>query len=155
MPPYIRAVSPLTSRQAPEIAAADDAAVFDLPPRHDLQSIQQICRLRASVRLDEADRDVVAELRTSNGDPVAGSFKVIDASTAHRTAPGWVFGFPELAAGQAQAVRGELLEQAVAVDGASLARVRMTLTAPACPARSQAARWAAASISPSVMCGRP
>ncbi len=31
--------------------------------------------------------------------------KIIDASTAHRTAPGWVFGFPELAAGQADAVR--------------------------------------------------
>jgi N-acetyl-gamma-glutamyl-phosphate reductase len=30
--------------------------------------------------------------------------KVIDASTAHRTAPGWVFGFPELAAGQRDAV---------------------------------------------------
>lgn len=26
--------------------------------------------------------------------------KIIDASTAHRTAPGWVFGFPELEAGQ-------------------------------------------------------
>ena len=26
--------------------------------------------------------------------------KVIDASSAHRTAPGWVFGFPELVAGQ-------------------------------------------------------
>ena len=31
--------------------------------------------------------------------------KIIDASTAHRTAPGWVFGFPELAAGQQDAVR--------------------------------------------------
>ena len=31
--------------------------------------------------------------------------KVIDASTAHRTAPGWVFGFPELQAEQALAVR--------------------------------------------------
>ncbi|MBK7279377.1 N-acetyl-gamma-glutamyl-phosphate reductase [Candidatus Aalborgicola defluviihabitans] len=30
--------------------------------------------------------------------------KVIDASTAHRTAPGWVYGFPELAAGQRSAV---------------------------------------------------
>jgi N-acetyl-gamma-glutamyl-phosphate reductase len=30
--------------------------------------------------------------------------KIIDASTAHRTAPGWVFGFPELAAGQQEAV---------------------------------------------------
>lgn len=30
--------------------------------------------------------------------------KVIDASTAHRTAPGWVYGFPELATGQRDAV---------------------------------------------------
>lgn len=30
--------------------------------------------------------------------------KIIDASTAHRTAPGWVFGFPELVAGQSAAV---------------------------------------------------
>ncbi len=30
--------------------------------------------------------------------------KIIDASTAHRTAPGWVFGFPELIAGQREAV---------------------------------------------------
>lgn len=31
--------------------------------------------------------------------------KVIDASTAHRTAPGWVYGFPEMTAGQSEAVR--------------------------------------------------
>jgi len=31
--------------------------------------------------------------------------KVIDASTAHRVADGWVYGFPELDAGQAEAVR--------------------------------------------------
>lgn len=30
--------------------------------------------------------------------------KIIDASTAHRTADGWVFGFPELAPGQREAV---------------------------------------------------
>lgn len=30
--------------------------------------------------------------------------RIIDASTAHRTAEGWVFGFPELAPGQAEAV---------------------------------------------------
>ena len=30
--------------------------------------------------------------------------KIIDASTAHRTASGWIFGFPELAAGQSEAV---------------------------------------------------
>lgn len=30
--------------------------------------------------------------------------KVIDASTAHRVAPGWVYGFPELTSGQREAV---------------------------------------------------
>ena len=40
-------------------------------------------------------------------DSLSGSKpKIIDASTAHRTAPGWVFGFPELAAGQRAAVAG-------------------------------------------------
>jgi N-acetyl-gamma-glutamyl-phosphate reductase len=32
--------------------------------------------------------------------------KIIDASTAHRTAAGWVYGFPELAAGQREEVAG-------------------------------------------------
>ncbi|MCX7259917.1 MAG: N-acetyl-gamma-glutamyl-phosphate reductase [Burkholderiales bacterium] len=31
--------------------------------------------------------------------------KIIDASTAHRVAPGWVYGFPELSSTQAQAVK--------------------------------------------------
>jgi N-acetyl-gamma-glutamyl-phosphate reductase len=31
--------------------------------------------------------------------------KIIDASTAHRTAPGWVYGFPELATGQSEAIQ--------------------------------------------------
>jgi N-acetyl-gamma-glutamyl-phosphate reductase len=30
--------------------------------------------------------------------------RILDASTAHRTAPGWVYGFAELCAGQAQAI---------------------------------------------------
>ncbi len=30
--------------------------------------------------------------------------RIIDASTAHRVAPGWVYGFPELTAGQAAAI---------------------------------------------------
>lgn len=32
--------------------------------------------------------------------------KMLDASTAHRIAPGWVYGFAELAPGQADAIRG-------------------------------------------------
>ena len=31
--------------------------------------------------------------------------RIIDASTAHRTAPGWVYGFPELGADQREAIR--------------------------------------------------
>ncbi|MFM7026630.1 MAG: N-acetyl-gamma-glutamyl-phosphate reductase [Limnohabitans sp.] len=31
--------------------------------------------------------------------------RIVDASTAHRCAPGWVYGFPELAAGQKEAVQ--------------------------------------------------
>lgn len=53
---------------------------------------------------DDAARDSVAmidDLARSSGKMGP---KIIDASTAHRTAPGWVFGFPELAAGQREAV---------------------------------------------------
>ena len=33
------------------------------------------------------------------------STRIIDASTAHRVAPGWVYGFPELGPGQKEAIR--------------------------------------------------
>jgi N-acetyl-gamma-glutamyl-phosphate reductase len=50
---------------------------------------------------DEAAREAAAWLATlADAAP-----KVIDASTAHRVAEGWVYGFPELDAGQAEAVR--------------------------------------------------
>ena len=53
---------------------------------------------------DDAARESVAmidELARSSGKPGP---RIIDASTAHRTAPDWVFGFPELTVGQAAAV---------------------------------------------------
>jgi N-acetyl-gamma-glutamyl-phosphate reductase len=50
---------------------------------------------------DDAARDSVAMIDSLPGKKP----KIIDASTAHRTAPGWVYGFPELCAGQEQAVR--------------------------------------------------
>ena len=53
---------------------------------------------------DDAAREsaaMVDEIEKSSGHPGP---RVIDASTAHRTASGWVFGFPELAPGQREAV---------------------------------------------------
>ena len=53
---------------------------------------------------DEAARAsaaMVADIEKTTGRPGP---KLIDASTAHRTADGWVFGFPELAPGQREAV---------------------------------------------------
>lgn len=50
---------------------------------------------------DEAARDTV-RLAAELG---ADGPKILDASTAHRVAPGWVYGFPELDPGQAEAIR--------------------------------------------------
>jgi len=50
---------------------------------------------------DEAAKEAVA-LADGLG---AATPKIVDASTAHRTAPGWVYGFPELDAAQTDAVR--------------------------------------------------
>jgi N-acetyl-gamma-glutamyl-phosphate reductase len=49
---------------------------------------------------DEAAKEA-AHLIDTMGDAAP---RVIDASSAHRVAPGWAYGFPELAAGQAEAV---------------------------------------------------
>lgn len=47
---------------------------------------------------DDAAREAVAMIENS-------ATRVIDASTAHRTAPGWTYGFPELHKGQREAIR--------------------------------------------------
>ncbi len=48
---------------------------------------------------DDAAREAVAMIENPK-------VRVIDASTAHRTAPGWTYGFPEMDAGQRAAVAG-------------------------------------------------
>jgi len=53
---------------------------------------------------DEAARESAAMIEAIEREQGRGP-RVIDASTAHRTAEGWVYGFPELAAGQREAVR--------------------------------------------------
>jgi N-acetyl-gamma-glutamyl-phosphate reductase len=54
---------------------------------------------------DEAAKETVKAI-TAMG---AKAPRVIDASSAHRVAPGWVYGFPELAAGQGAAIAGARL----------------------------------------------
>ena len=50
---------------------------------------------------DEAAKETVALADTLQG----GGPRIVDASTAHRVAEGWVYGFPELAPGQEAAIR--------------------------------------------------
>ena len=50
---------------------------------------------------DQAAREAMALIDSMGPDGP----KVIDASTAHRIAPGWVYGFPEMDQGQTEAVR--------------------------------------------------
>lgn len=50
---------------------------------------------------DDAAKEAVALADTLGADAP----KIIDASTAHRVAPGWVYGFAEMTPGQADAIR--------------------------------------------------
>jgi N-acetyl-gamma-glutamyl-phosphate reductase len=51
---------------------------------------------------DEAAKEAASLIDAMGADAP----RVIDASSAHRVAPGWTYGFPELVAGQAEAVAG-------------------------------------------------
>jgi N-acetyl-gamma-glutamyl-phosphate reductase len=53
---------------------------------------------------DDAAMESVATVDAIERETGKPGPRIIDASTAHRTAPGWVYGFPELVAGQREAV---------------------------------------------------
>jgi N-acetyl-gamma-glutamyl-phosphate reductase len=88
------------------LAALPSVEVRSIDPgkRKDAKARQTLMREVDLVVLclpDDAAREAVA-LAAELGEDAP---RILDASTAHRVSPGWVYGFPELDRGQADAVR--------------------------------------------------
>ena len=80
----------LTGRRDLEVVSIDEARRKDVEARRDLINSADAVILCLP---DDAAREAVSLVESN-------SVRVIDASTAHRTAPGWVYGLPEMAGGQ-------------------------------------------------------
>ncbi|MHA0040345.1 N-acetyl-gamma-glutamyl-phosphate reductase [Deinococcus sp. PEB2-63] len=87
--------SRLQGRADIELLSIDPARRKDADARADLLNAADVSILCLH---DDAAREAV----TLTTNPAA---RLLDASTAHRVNPAWVFGFPELNAGQADAIR--------------------------------------------------
>ena len=84
------------------IAARDDLELLriDEDKRHDLDERRRFLNAADVVFLclpDDAAREAVSLVEHPD-------VRIIDASTAHRTAPGWTYGYPELSATQRSAI---------------------------------------------------
>src|SRR6218665_1197934 len=80
------------------LAGRTDLRVLQLPPGQRKSAVHRAealndCDIALLCLPDDAAREAVALVRRPG-------VRVIDASSAHRTAPGWVYGFPELAPAQ-------------------------------------------------------
>jgi N-acetyl-gamma-glutamyl-phosphate reductase len=85
----------LEARRDIEILSIDPARRKDADARAELLNAADAVVLCLP---DEAAKDAVAMISSN-------SVKVVDASTAHRVAPGWAYGFAELAGNQRDVIR--------------------------------------------------
>lgn len=86
----------LAARRDIELISLDDARRKDPAARRDALHAADVAILCLP---DDAAREAAALAE-------GGKTKLIDASTAHRTADGWAYGFPEFRPGQVEAVAG-------------------------------------------------
>ena len=84
----------LTGRRDIELVSIDPAKRRDAGARRDMLNAADLVILCLP---DDAAREAVRLIGRN-------SVRVIDASTAHRTAPGWVYGFPEMSPAQRDAI---------------------------------------------------
>lgn len=85
------------------LAKRSDLEVLSIDPerRKDPEARRELLNAADAVVLclpDDASREAVSMISSN-------AVKVIDASTAYRTAPGWTYGFPEMSKDQRDAVR--------------------------------------------------
>ncbi|EJL77581.1 N-acetyl-gamma-glutamyl-phosphate reductase, uncommon form [Polaromonas sp. CF318] len=86
------------------LAGRSDLRLLQLPPAHRKSAAHRAealndCDVALLCLPDDAAREAVALVRRPG-------VRIIDASSAHRTAPGWVYGLPELDAAQPARIAG-------------------------------------------------
>ena len=87
----------LAARMDIEVVGIDPALRKDVAAKRDLMAAVDLVILCLP---DEASKETAA-LAAAMGDAAP---KLLDASSAHRVAPGWIYGFPELSRSQPQAI---------------------------------------------------
>jgi N-acetyl-gamma-glutamyl-phosphate reductase len=88
----------LSQRHDVELVSIDAESRKDIGAKREILSKADLAILCVP---DDAARESVALIESLGKDAP----RIIDASTAHREAPGWVFGFPEMVKGQREAIK--------------------------------------------------